>query len=220
MLRLSVGLFRWVQEENTVFPAIVLLTMIDSFYRTYFLYSLKTSDQTLTDYKLEILDEKEELMEKFSGSSDIHTYSNLWNKLMNDVGGLSAPSTDVRVWCENNKIRYENIHDVINTVKNIRNVLRENNIKSPTGHFDTENTLELLSPILKEIYSDRTYYLDPNQQVRVRYMDSDGNYYKIDNHQGINTIDTVRPEVVYGLIVGIISSSYGPDFNVLTCSLV
>jgi len=216
-LRNSVSLFRWLKLGYHPYPAIVLLSMVDSFGKSYFVYPLREKSLSHAEYNLELLEHHKRHFSPFEGRSDVHTYSNIWNIMMDEVGGPNVPSSDIIDWCEDNAIRYKNISEVMVVVNNINNIINPDNTEGP---FDTDNTLELLGPILSEVYSDKVFKYDPSGGVRVRYTDNDKKYYKIDSQNSINSIERELPETIYGLITSTISSKYGPDFNLISCSLV
>jgi len=220
-LRNSVALYRWLELKVPPYPAIVLLSMIDSFGKSYFVYPLREYGLSHTEYNLEMLEHRKRHFNPFEGKSDIHTYSNIWNIMMDEVGGPNVPSSDIIDWCEDNSIRYDIISEVMTVIHNITEILKtkvSGNIE--IGPFNTDNTLRLLGPILANVYSDRLFKYVSNGGVRVRYEDNDGKYYKIDSQNSINSIEREIPDIVYGLITSTISSKYGADFHMISCSLV
>ncbi len=213
-LRNSVALHRWIKSNQPTYPAVVILSMIDSFEGSYFVYPLKEKDVSFGEYTLELLEYRKEYFNPFEGISDVHTYSHIWNDMMDDVGGPEVPSSDIKRWCGNNGIRYDKIFEVMSIINNTLDRIGIGKI----GPFDTDNTMKLLGPVLADIYSDRKYYLDKNTEIRVRYCNKE-KYYKIDS-MSINTIEINTPETVFGLITSTISSDYESDFNLISCSLV
>ncbi len=217
-LRNSAVLYKWINSNYPIYPAIVLLSMIDSFSKSpYFVYPLRTKETTHTEYNIELLEHVKRYFNPFRGISDVHTYSNIWNTMMNEIGGPDVPSSDIKIWCINNSIRYENIQEVLTIVENIVDKLKKLHDIN-IGPFGTENTLDLLGPILANVYIDKKYSLS-DDIIRVRYVNNQGKYYKIDSQQSINSIDMNKPDTVYGLITSTITSNYG-NINMISCSLV
>jgi HrpA-like RNA helicase len=218
-MRNSVSLYKWIEKEYPLYPAIVLLSMIDCFSELpYFVYPDRENGVSDSEYNLELLEHRKRHFNPFEGISDIHTYSNIWNTMMDDFGGPDAPTTDIKVWCEDNSIRYEIILEVISIINIIINELeRLHDIE--VGPFETDTTMELLTPILSNTYNDKEFKLYNGDIVRVRY-EKDHKYYSIDNQYSINSINMNKPETVYGIITSTIKSDYSSDINLISCSLV
>lgn len=216
-LRNSVALYRYVQLSNSKninpYPAIVLLTMIDSFSpSSYFIYPLKNNKTSRPDYNLELLEHRKRYFYPFEGRSDVHTYSNIWNIMMEELGNYSE--NNIKEWCDNNFINFDIIKEVLDVTIIISDTLRRMNLEVTITTFDTDEIMDILGPILSDIYSDRTMILSNG-----RYLGSDKNVYKTDT-LSINSIDRNKPDKVIGLVTSKISSSYGADFHLISCSLV
>jgi len=233
----AVGLYKWLQTGYPVYPGLVLLTMIDSF-GSYFVYPLK-SNQSHSEYNLELLEHRKKYFNPFEGKSDIHTYSNIWNIMLDEINflsrtdeisslpskisSLSNPSLDNEIsdWSKNNYINTEILLEVNKVVTGISFILQSESKSGnyDVGTFDTDNTVSLIGPILADIYSDRTFNILDKKSVRIRYYNNE-KYYKIDSQQSINSIERNTPDIVYGLITSTISSTYTSDFHLISCSLV
>lgn len=214
-LRNSVALYRYVQLLNgkNPYPGIVLLTMIDSFSpSSYFVYPLKNNKTSRPDYNLELLEHRKRYFYPFEGKSDVHTYSNIWNIMMEEIGNHSE--NNIEEWCYNNYINFDILKEVYDVTIHISDMLKQMNIDVSMDTFDTDEIIDILGPILSDIYSDRTLLL-----FNGKYVGSDKNIYKTDT-QSINSIDRNKPDKVIGLITSKISSSYGADFHLISCSLV
>jgi len=212
-LRNAVALYEWLQTGYPAYPGIVLLTMIDSFDSSLFVYP-ERNDESHAEYDLELLNHRKRHFNPFEGKSDVHTYSNIWNIMLDEI--ISESSFDsMKEWCLTNSINFEKILEV-NTVT--QNILQTLNI-TEVGPFDTDHTVSLLFPILSDIYSDRKFTIVNKSNVSIKYQNQNGIYYKIDSLQSISSIEREVPNVVYGLITSTISSQYAPDFHLISCSL-
>jgi HrpA-like RNA helicase len=220
-VRQATTLYQWIEKEYPPYPAIVILSLIDAYNRSYYIYPFRTNDTSHAEYNLELLEHRKTYFEPFVGKSDVHTYCNIWTVMMDEIGGSEVPSSDIHDWCENNYIRYENMSEAISLNRTIVDILNKDlSSKIEIGPFDTDNLLDLLTPILAYIYKDRKLTYDNRTEIIVRYIDSKGEYYKIDSINGINTVDADIPEIVYGLITSTITSEYSANFNTIICSLV
>ena len=126
-------------------------------------------------------------------------------------------SDDIKVWTDHNYINFDNIKNILNLSNDISDFLKvQDNDKEIFG----DKTVDALAVILKSVYADRRYTLDPTSNIRVKYLDNTKQkVYKIDS-QTINSIDIARPESVYGLINSFVSSNYTSDINIITFSLI
>ena len=221
-LRQGVILYNWLQHEYPPYPAIAILSMIDALGKSYYVYPLRDEDTSHAEHNIELLEHTKQYFEPFSGQSDVHTYGHIWTTMMDEVGGDEALSSDVKDWCHDNYIRYENISEVISLNQVVINILNQNrSIDIEAGPFDSNNLIDMMGPILTDVYHDKRLILDTsdNNVVRVRYLDPENNYYKIDRGYSITTIEMDRPQIIFGLITSTISSKYTSDFNTILCSL-
>jgi HrpA-like RNA helicase len=220
-IRQTSALYQWLEKEYPPYPAIAILSMIDAYNQSYYIYPLRNIDTSHVEYNLELLEHRKMYFESFTGRSDVHTYANIWDIMMYEIGGPDAPSSYIYDWCISNYIRYENIAEAVLLNRNIIDTLnKERSNKIEIGPFNTDNLLNLLKPILIGVYVDRKLTHDTKNEVTVRYLNEKGEYYKIDNMNGINSIDMDIPEVIYGLITSTIKSEYSADFSTIACSLV
>lgn len=206
---------------NRTLPSIILMSMIDSFLQPYFVLPLK-GDISHAEYNLQLLEHHKKYISPFEGKSDVHTYAKIWNIMVDEISieGPSGVSSEYGIyeWCQDNFIRYENILEVISVSQIICNEL---GIKMEYKSFDIQNSVTGLGQELSRIYSDRKYTRDNENIVRVTYHQDQhlNKKYKIDT-QAVNSIERDKPDIVYGLITSTISSTYGPDFHLISCSLV
>ncbi len=220
-IRQAAALYQWLENDYQPYPAITILSMIDAVGKSYYVYPLRNSNTSHSEYTLELLDHRKEYFEPFAGASDVHTYGHIWETMMNEVG-LDVSSSDIQSWCVNNYIRYENISEVLYLNRVVSEEISKNRSEPiEIGPFDSNNLLDLIGPILVNIYGDRRLVLeDTNSVVRVRYLGDDNKYYKINDRNGINTIEMDIPKIIFGLITSTIKSKYTSDFNTVICSLV
>jgi hypothetical protein len=220
-IRQSVTLYRWKNQDYPLYPAIVILSMIDSYGKSYYVYPNRTNDTTNAEYNLELLEHKKQYFLPFARKSDVHTYANIWSVIMDEVGGPEVPSSDIKMWCNDNFIRFENISSVISLSNRVMDILNKDlSVPIRVGPFNADNLMDLVGPILVDVYSDKRMTLDPHTQVRVRYIDGDNKFYKINNQDSINTIEMDQPVIVFGLITSTIKSEYTSDFNTIVICMV
>ena len=236
-IRQAVALWTWLDNKYPPYPAITILSMIDSLGKSYYVYPYREG-RSNAEHNLELLEHRKEYFEPFSGPSDVHTYAYIWNTMMEEVNGADASNADIKNWCENNYILYENISEAMTLNKIVLGGLdryeyshdsisdrydeSQEDATIEIGPYDPDNLMALLGPILAQVYHDKRLILDgsDNNVVKVLYNDGNMNNYKIDSMYGINTIDMDKPVIIYGLMSSVISSEYTSDFTTVICSLV
>lgn len=220
-LRIAVALY----QSPRTYEYAALLAMIDSYSKPYYVYPLREEDVSHADYTLEMLEHYKTHYLPLEGKSDVHTYANIWNALMTDTHhkDTDGPTeTELYEWCQDHALRYENMSDALSTYEEILHTLQTKTNQTETEityqPFDVDNIMNVLGPILLEIYQDRKLLLDTSNQIRVRYIDNAGKYYKID-YQTVNSIEKYLPSSITGIITSTISSDYTPDFHTVIIAI-
>jgi hypothetical protein len=231
------------QEINRfLYSCIVILSMIDIFDRSYYIYPYKLQTNKVYDhalYNMETINHRSTYFEPFAGRSDLHTYGYIWNTLLEEVDINNI--TDVMKWCDDNYIYFYNILEVINLTNMVINILKPSlDLDQQNTYFDFNRVLEYLDPILKQVYNDKKLYLNTNSDTIITYLDEkigtssnsqdykigtnsqdyNGNVYKIDSLYAINTIETESPDIIYGIATSVISSDNSSDFRTIAISYI
>ena len=208
-LRIAVALY----HSPRTYEYVALLAMIDSYSKPYYVYPLREDDVSHADYTLEMLEHYKTHYLPLEGKSDVHTYAHIWNSLMTDIQGPNE--TELYEWCQDHALRYENMSEALSIFEDLSQMLQTEIIYQP---FDVDNIMNILAPILLEIYNDRKLLFDATNQIRVRYIDNTGRYYKID-YQSVNSIEKYVPSSITGIITSTISSDYTPDFHTVVIGI-
>ena len=236
-LRQSVALWRYNKLNKPLFPAIVLLSMIDNVENSYYSIPIRKSDESIPEFDSIRKEFNKTYLSRFTGKDDIETYSNIWSSMLDDLEGFNSSSNDLRKWCNNNGLDFNQINlvkmlieSVIDKMDNYLMNDNDNDDGVVVGPFTTQGIMKILSPILKDIYSDKVFTLNNDNNgndVVKKYIpgnkenknNKDNKTYTVDSVMSLNTIDTDGPEKVYGLITSTINSNVG-NFNTLVCSLI
>ena len=216
-IRNSVLLWYWYKEDLPMFPGIVISSFIDS-APNYFTWPHKQKFQKNYEYNLLLHEHYQRHFFPIQGYSDIETYLNLWNILMDDVGGLNASSITIKRWCIDNSINYSKISEVIAIINKCLDLCKNMNIKCEIGPFTTSGVLDVIQPLIHQTYSDKILNLVSHNNFRVQYIDPKSHkYYKLSSWDGINQLSAYPPDQIYSLLSSSISSPY-MHFNVVNCA--
>lgn len=140
----GLALWRWLQADYPAFPGIVAVSIIDCYNGSYFwlpkLTTAAETDQYIAKY-----------FNEFMGPTELHTYLNLWQTLMDNFG--FKPSREMAKWCYDNSCNYKRIQELMRVVKQCtKNISRMQRSQVEMGGFTTQNVYNALQPILAKIY--------------------------------------------------------------------
>lgn len=211
-LRLSICLFEWIQNNDYVYPGIVVMSLIDNYADDYFIWPINDENTILAEFNIERVEYTKEYFNRFRGNSDVHTYLNIWTTMTKEIKELKDEF--ITKWCNDNNINSKRMIQTKNIINDIINICSVENLNTGIVSFTNTKTTDLLSPIIEKVYPDKKY----NLETENKYKDSYGNYYTNDS-DSINNIDKNAPLILYGIITSTVKSDYG-DFNYLSCSFV
>lgn len=219
-VRNSACLYQWLALKYEPFPIIILLSMLDSYGPPYFWFPRRERDQTQLDYNSQLNLAKEEYFEKYRGRSDLHTFLNIWNDLINEIGYIGA---DVKDYCVKNSLNNKKIREALNIVRQVINRVRNfqgRKLRIDVGTIDVEATINNLRPILTECYSDLILdYLPSRVETRLTYVHPEtSTVYTLDTQRTVNELSFLKPKQIIGLITAEIRSGMN-SFNVINIAV-
>lgn len=236
-------LWKWKEKDLPMFPAIAVMSMIDCYGPSYLYYPRRQPDQTDADYRSSTDQHTKTYFEKFIGYSDIDTLINIWNDLMDYIGGPRGHSDKITKWSRENSMNNKKIREALNIVNQCQNecrrLFRRDDLKTPAtrtptkknrcedGPFTREGTLTHLRPILAEVYANTTMNLLKRGE-RVLYLHGGvGGYagtpiraieYKLDSRVVMNNFAVKPPNFVVGLSMTELSTRTTP-LHILSLSI-
>ena len=208
-------IWKWLSDKPdiSVLPCVVIAVMIDRRSGSYF-SSFNINNTRLSGDRQRRLESKivKDKHSKFRGYSDIHTYFKLWKGLTDSLGGLDGSYYEIRDWCTENAISYDQIKDVYYTVQKImRNLSRGHSERSVAiGRIaSTRKAVNHLEGILKSVYNNA-------EMTKIglgKYRDRWKGVYSLDNVQTRNLLRVESPDVIYTILTRKIRST-----NIITCA--
>lgn len=202
----SAVLWQWVNEGLPPFPGIVAVSLIDSYGPPYYWLPRKDSTESPNDYTKKIDNHKEKYFSKFRGRSDLHTALNMWNDLMNNIGGFPGDSWDISKWAQNNSINNKKIRELYSIVKQCVKIAERLDIPIKIGPFTTDGVIKAITPILQNVYKNNIFV---SRNGITYYSRSTNELYKLENRSSINTLVTDPPMNIIGLITAEIATPSG-----------
>lgn len=186
----------------------VLLTMIDMVDQSYFHFPPTPADKTTREFRLEYRSR----FEKYKGSTDIHVFGNIWNDLMNKIGGLISFSTNdkrtwilVSAWAQENGLNNRQIKEMLKsllttltTMSRLGYVMYQD---LQSSLMDVNDVIDKIRPILAVNYDGFSLRLrDGDNKNFLNYVRLEtGNVYNMDTTSTMNTITKTRPKWIIAL---------------------
>lgn len=197
-LRLSILFTDWINKygmEN-LYPVLALVTMIDNYDgKTPYEFLINTQNKQVFDFEIEYIDHIEKYFDRFRGRSDIETYLNLWNFMINET---NRDDISISEWGDLNYINSDflnNTNNLINSISSKLSIEKE--------EYETSEVLKHIVILFSNIYNDKLFKLDTDDIINAKY-----NNYQIDI-QSINSIEEERPLYLYSIVNKTITSNYG-----------
>jgi len=219
-IRNTTVLFNLINSNiQPLFPSICILSLIDCYGPSYFFYPQRSLNQNNAEYELIIQEHRNKFFTKFEGRSDLHTLVNIFTTLLNDTGGLQAPTNELLLWCRSNSINYSKINEVISLILSIINILSTLNIFVEIGPFNTIPAIDLIRPVIQEVYSNLIMYLyQQTPTVFTYYHTETSSHYRLDFKQNISLLISQPSPSIIALISSNIQTA-GPALNLVTLAL-
>lgn len=201
-------LWRWKEKDLPMFPAIVVMSLIDSYGPSYMYYPRREPDQTNSDYRSFIERHTKQYFDRFIGYSDLDTLINIWTDLMESIDGPYGKSDKVVKWSRDNSMNNKKIREVLNIIHQSLHQCQRRKLKCHVGPFTREGTLDELRPILADVYANMTMSLF-KQGDKIAYLHGGvGGYagtpahateYKLDSRVVMNNFFLNPPPFLVGL---------------------
>lgn len=167
-VRGSAILYEWtrlLKEDKTpypVFPALVFVSIIETFGPSYFWYPKKTPGEKQGDYLKRVLEHHRKNFLQYDGDNDLAVLGNLWSEFYQSSAGQALANliVDKRLIGDFSRARSLNNRKMIELCNNIRTsvqTLKRLRFNVTIGAFNCANVLAIMLPLIKAAYSDRLY---------------------------------------------------------------
>ena len=196
-IRNAAVLWRWIEQGLPLFPGIIATCLIDCYGPSYYWIPRRNRDQSTTEYRIATDAHKEKYFSEFVGSSDVETALNMWNTLMDDVGGYDAGPKAILTWTQENSINHKKLKEVLTISRQCINAANRRGLEVNVGRFTTAGVITKLKPILSDVYGDMVMF---HKYGTFYTLPSTGTDFKLDSRGASSNLSLNKPPAVIGLI--------------------
>ena len=205
-VRLGTAFVEWYQKDYVLYPMLVLISILECYNGDYYVYPTSNAEETLTEYNQRYQDYHHALLTKFGGNSDIQTYLNIWNRLLEITESKNfLHDPVVKQFMSENHLNFVAFNNVAFTLNNLVadfSTLGYDILEHP---FDVQRATDLVRPILSRVFADTIAIRDG-----VNYKNGNDIYSLGPN--SINRLSLLNPEKVIAIIASRFETETGP-FN-------
>lgn len=198
-------LFRWIEKGLSVYPGIVIATLIDAFGPSYFYFPKKEEGETPMDYTERLNKHIEEKIKRYFGFNPIETYLNLYTDLVEQLdtslkrvvttGNFDRESYPIySAWLKTSSANGKKIKEFFSIIRQVYNSIlriyvkdreRAIPVKFSIGKFSPANALNEALPILTDVYKSKIM----SKVHGIRYRDASGTLYNLNNRQTVSLME-------------------------------
>lgn len=208
-IRNSLILFNNLKSKN-VSQLIIILCFIDTYDTQFYRFPKKEKDEIDAEYTLRLMKVKQEVILKYGGQSDLHSFVNIWNELMKN-GEDNVDLVNMKLV---NSIKYFQLMKLIKDMFNF--VSNDYKVKIDSNLLIAENIIDDFRADIANVYQDRIISLDSNENY---YIDSNDKKYRLDQKFSINLFSSNPPKSVVNLVSINVNIEGGLTFVVLALNI-
>lgn len=167
----SAVLYHWIENKFPVFPALILICMIDSYGNGYLWYPKKTKEQTREEY----LAIKEAHYDRnfmiYDHVSDLGILLNIFMDILKTYDTYNLNSHELKRFCAAKSLNYKTLSDFMTSLKQTIRILVKLKYKVEMGIFNISKLLNKIQPIIQNVYKHEIYtkiskckYLNQNDE--------------------------------------------------------
>jgi len=207
-LRNATVLWRWYRQDLPVFPAISVLSMIDSYGPPYIWYPRKRLNQSSDEYKIELQETQRKYYDEFGGYSDIDTLCQIIIQVFNAIGGPQGNFSDLYTFCQQHNLHITKIQEALQIINQCVKICKSINIDSPPGPFNQDTVIQSLRPLLTEVYSDMVLRLRQSGSI-ITYQNLRGfEEYRLNFVDASNNFSAYPPNYIVALLTTQVIMTY------------
>jgi HrpA-like RNA helicase len=176
--------YNWLNGKNTIFPGIVLSSIINCYTssndkNSFFNYPKKEEKQNNKDYENTIIDYYNSNFKKFNSGSIIGTIYQMVNNILEYTYNDIKDEEVIKKYCIQNNLNGNKFIELFNKINEIGNVLKKKGMNYDIREYDTVKIIKIVNPILKSVYSDKILNLK-SKTPKILYVSSKGDEYLLD----------------------------------------
>lgn len=180
----------WILSGYSIYPGIVIASLIDCYFPSYFWFLRKNKTET------QINKRKIDFINKYGGYNDLETSLNIWMSYFHK--NIYSKKSDIEEWTYKNSLNCKKLIEVLNLVKELILILKSEGYEVLTKDFNIKEMVECSKNILLEHYQDMVCIrISGNSYFNLKTK----KYYFLDVKESINKFKTNYPEKLIALII-------------------
>lgn len=152
-IRNSVFLWRWLIAGHSLYPGIVIASILNSKNGSYFYIPRGVNHEDLYI---------QTTFNHWIGETTLHTYLNMWDSFSKSLDNLyfqlmeNYNTINLNCWAKSNSVNRQQLFEALITVAKVYNIVRRltRNIDVNVINFDIDEVVNYALPILKDIFAD------------------------------------------------------------------
>lgn len=161
-VRNAAFLWNWIQAGNSLYPGVVIASMIDAHATGYLHIPRRRRDMNDDEYTVFCNDYIQKNFKSWISETPLHVFLNMWLDLCdymrrNHYRYIMNPSNfKIQYWCRDYSVQYKSIIELSNIISQTYRTVR-NSIKGANSDvylFDPIEEIRVATPILRDMYRD------------------------------------------------------------------
>ena len=202
-IRNSSSLWYWIQSGYDLYAGVVMICIIDAFDPSYVWIPPNVKNMTDQAYQLKLYDHKQKYLNKFIGKSELETFLNIYNSLMNNKSLYSINmKSHILKFSNNNSLNNKKMNELVKLIKQVIKLLEKMNYIVDYGRerfnyqINVDENIKLLRPILRKTYSDHIYNIRRGKYW-VSFVQPETNFiYSLDRSKLNKYEEEVPPKII------------------------
>jgi HrpA-like RNA helicase len=213
-IRSAAVLWYWLQNTpegraRPPYPGVVAVSLIDCYGPSYYWVPRRQPEESVGEYNQRIERYRVEYFSSIIGRDDLTTALNMWNRLMEQVGGPKAPSGDIKRWAQSNSINNKKLREVLQIVeKTIRQIAKSQRVQADSlvVRFTTAGLVAAIKPILEDVYGDQIL---PMSRRGIYVHPKTREDFRLDNKGALNQLSADPPPYLIAVLTTEIRTGMG-----------
>ena len=204
-------LYEWTKLTDSagkgypLFPAIVFVSLYETFEPSYFYYPPRDPVEVQEAYNLRIKKHYQTYFSKYDDENDMVVLGKLWNDLLITFDkNLQPKKSDLSKHCTANSLNNKKIAELYRNINNACSYLASANYKIVIGQFNMANVIVIMLPLLKKVYGTRVVELRSGD----KYTDSKNNLYTLSAKNPIKSGQTKSKKIIPLTTIEIKANTY------------
>jgi hypothetical protein len=193
-LRNSMFLSDWIIGGYSLYPGIVVASLIDCYFPSYFWFPRKNKSRE--NFDTFINKRRSDFISKYGGYNDLETSLNLWMSFFHK--NIYSEQSVLQEWTYKNNLNHQKLNEVLKLVKKIINILTSQGLNIVVENFSIDDAVKLSKILLFPHYQDMLCIrISGNHYFNLKSK----KYYFLDIKESINKFSTEYPEKILAIVI-------------------